>query len=432
MQGMVKNGMKVCVKILCLLLTVVLFASAALPVYAEQGNPATDDTAQDTTAADSAAPASPAPNTTAPIAVVMDYYTGEILFEKNMEQRWIPASMTKSMTAFIVYQEIAAGNLSFDTKIPVSAEASSFSTNRAVPGSYVPLPSGQLIDVDTLLKLLMIPSGNAVGIVFAEHISGSEAAFVERMNETAASLGMYAEFTNSHGAYVHFSNAYSTAILVREFISEFPDILRITSMSSVYFRGRTYSNTNLLISQKMFSEADGFKTGSLRQAGWNHSTTAERDGRRIIAVVMNTSSRMARQTQSRLLLNFGFDELMRREKERIEKVRIFYNGGLIPLPKLPEIYKGNLMLPAADILEYFGYTIQWHEEHKLVSITHENSSPATFFEDRDFAVVGGNTFSLKMPVKEINNCIYISLESVGLLTGTAAEWNWETGVVRLK
>jgi len=437
MQGMVINGMKVCVNFLCLLLTVVLFASAALPAYAEHENPATDITDQDTTEeeipeTDSTAPVSPTPNTTAPIAVVMDYYTGEILFEKNMEQRWIPASMTKSMTAFIVYQEIAAGNLSFDTKILVSAEASRFSTNRSVPGSYVPLPSGQLIDVDTLLKLLMIPSGNAVGVVFAEHISGSEAAFVERMNETAASLGMYAEFTNSHGAYVHFSNAYSTAILVREFITRFPDILRITSMRSVYFRGRTYRNTNLLISQNMFPEADGFKTGSLRQAGWNHSTTAMRDGRRIIAVVMNTSSRMARQTQSRLLLNFGFDELERREKERIEKVRVFYNGGLIPLPSLPEIYKGRLMLPAADVLEYLGYTMQWHQEHKLVSIAHENSAPATFFEDRDVAVINGNTISLMIPVKEINNCVYISLQSVGLLTDTAAEWNKETGVVRFR
>jgi len=148
----------------------------------------------------------------------MDFYTGEILYERNMEQRWIPASMTKSMTAFIVYQEIEAGNLTLDTEIRVSAGASRFSNRRSVPGTFVPLPSGGLVTVETLLRLMMIPSGNAAAVVFAEHISGTEENFVIRMNETAAEMGMYTEFTNSHGAFVHYSNAYSTAILVREFI----------------------------------------------------------------------------------------------------------------------------------------------------------------------------------------------------------------------
>ena len=401
--------MKTVKNILCFILTFIALTAVVSPVNAN-----TD------------------PNTSAPIAVVMDFYTGEILYERNMEQRWIPASMTKSMTAFIVYQEIEAGNLTLDTEIRVSEGAARFSSRRSVPGTFVPLPSGGLITAETLLRLMMIPSGNAAAVVFAEHISGTEDEFVIRMNETAADMGMYTEFTNSHGAYVHYSNAYSTAILVREFITRYPDILRITSMRSVTFRGRTYRNTNLLITQNMMPDADGFKTGSLRQARWNHSATAERDERRIITVVMNTSSRIARQNESRRLLNFGFEELERRENERAEKVRVFYDGEVIPLSSAPRFFHGRLLLPIQDILEHLGYTINWNEQYKLVSITHENGYTATLMTDRDLAVIDGDTHTLPMPAQVINGSIYASIESIGLLTGTTSEWSIETGVVRFR
>jgi len=401
--------MKVFKSILCFILTCIFCIAAFTPANADS-----------------------VPNSYAPIAVVMDFYTGEILYERNMDQRWIPASMTKSMTAFIVYQEIEAGNLTLDTEIRVSEGAARFSSRRSVPGTFVPLPSRGLITVETLLRLLMIPSGNAAAVVFAEHISGTEAEFVVRMNETAASLGMYTEFTNSHGAFVHYTNAISIAILVREFITQYPDILRITSMRNVTFRGRTYSSTNLLISQNMMADADGFKTGSLRQAGWNHSTTAERDGRRIIAVVMNTSSRMARQTESRTLLNYGFAELARREAERAEKIRVFHDGGLIPLSEAPLFYKGNLLLPIQDVMGHLGYSIRFNEEHKLVSITNDNGYTATLMTDRDLAVINGITKILPMPAQIINNKIYTSIESIGLLTGTTVDWNIEAHVIRFK
>ena len=395
--------------ILCVILIFVFLTAVFLPAYANSS-----------------------PNTSAPIAVVMDFYTGEILFERNMEQRWIPASMTKSMTAFIVYQEIEAGNLTLDTEIRVSEEASRFSTRRSVPGTYVPLPSGGLITVETLLRLLMIPSGNAAAVVFAEHISGTEEEFVKRMNETAAEMGMYTEFTNSHGAYVHYTNAYSIAILVREFITRYPDILRITSMSSVTFQGLTHYGTNLLILNNMMPDIDGFKTGTLRQAGWNHSTTAERDGRRIIAVVMNTSSSMARQTESRTLLNFGFEELERREKDRAEKVRVFHAGKLIPLSTTPRFYHGKLVLPVQDILDHLGYKTRWNEEHRLVMITHENGNKATLLIDRDLAVINGSTYTLEIPAQVIDGRLHSSVNTLGLITGTLAEWSVETGVVRLR
>jgi hypothetical protein len=189
----------------------------------------------------------------------------------------------------------------------------------------------------------------------------------------------------------------------------------------------------------MMSDADGFKTGSLRQAGWNHSATAERDGRRIITVVMNTSSRYARQIESRRLLNYGFEEIKRREMERINKARIFFDGELIPLTETPIIYKGRLLLPIENILGKLGYVINKNEAHSLVSITHENGHTATLFTGREQsatglepAVINGETRTLLMPAHMSNNIMYSSIETIGAITGTLSQWCMETGVIRFR
>ena len=366
-----------------------------------------------------------APNITAPIAIAVDFHTGEVLYERGASDRWIPASITKAMTAFITYQEMEAGRLALDTPIQVSAAAAAFSSNARVSGAFVPLPKDEYITVDILLQLLMIPSANAAAVVLAEHISGSEAAFVERMNETAESLGMYAEYTNAHGAYVHYSDAYSTAILIREFISCYPDILRITAKQSVHFNGTAYYNTNHLLSN---STIDGFKTGSLRQAGWNHSSTAERNGRRVIAIVMNAADNESRQRQSRILLDYGFAELERREAERAEKARLFFRGRVIPTA--PAISRGRLMLPARSVLEVLGYSVQWHNEHKIVILTNENGANISLFVGRSLVSINGTAHRLELPAEEIGDSVFVSMGLVALITDTTYDWNMETGVVR--
>ena len=193
-----------------------------------------------TTSAVFAAPAEePAPPTvTADAAVVMDYDTGEVLYAKDADEMRVPASMTKVMTAYLIFEELEAGNLTLDTMVPISAQNAHISRNAAYPMS-VPLPSGGQVSVEDLLKLILVPSASASCIVMAEYISGSEAAFVQRMNATAQRLGMTAEYKNSHGAHVHYLTARSQAILVREFIHRFPQILDYTSLTSVEFRGRS-------------------------------------------------------------------------------------------------------------------------------------------------------------------------------------------------
>lgn len=251
---------------------------------------------------------------TASAAIVMDYDTGEVLWAKDPDTMRVPASMTKIMTAYIIYQELEAGNITKDTEFTISDNARAISRDSNYP-TAVPLV-GATVDVDKLLELIMIPSASASCIVAAENISGSEAAFVERMNDTAKELGMQAAYENCHGAKPHYITARSIAILIRTFIQEYPDILNYTSMRYMTYNGSTYSNTNKLLSTYYYEGADGFKTGTIAEAGYCLSATALRDGRRIITVVMNSSSTAARHTDSQWLLDFGFNESARRDISR--------------------------------------------------------------------------------------------------------------------
>ena len=256
-----------------------------------------------------AAPAEePAPPTvTADAAVVMDYDTGEVLYAKDADEMRVPASMTKVMTAYLIFEELEAGNLTLDTMVPISAQNAHISRNAAYPMS-VPLPSGGQVSAEDLLKLILVPSASASCIVMAEYIAGSEEAFVQRMNDTARRLGMTAEYENSHGAFPHYMTARSQAILVRECIQRFPEMLEYTSLTSVEFRGEVYENTNQLLPgcEYAYPGADGFKTGTISEAGYCLSATAVRDGQRIITVVMHSDDNETRHTDSTALLDYGF------------------------------------------------------------------------------------------------------------------------------
>ena len=247
------------------------------------------------------------PSITADSAIVIDYDTGEVLYEKDADTMRVPASMTKVMTAYIIFEELEAGNLTLDTMVPVSKTNADRSRSSNYP-AIVPLPYGQSQSVDTLLKLILIPSASASCIVMADYISGSEEAFVQRMNETAKRLGMTAEYKNCHGAHVHYLTARSQAILVREFISRFPQVLEYTSMTGVTFNGKYYPNTNKLLPglDYAYDGVDGFKTGTITAAGYCLSATAVKNGRRIISVVMHSNDDKTRHTDSAAILDYGF------------------------------------------------------------------------------------------------------------------------------
>ena len=255
-----------------------------------------------------AAPEPDRPSVTAASAIVIDYDTGEVLYEKDADTMRVPASMTKVMTAYIIFEELEAGNLTLDTMVPISAANAQKSRDGKNYPASVPLTAGSSVSVDTLLRLILIPSASASCIVMAEYISGSEEAFVQRMNETAQRLGMTAAYENSHGAHVHYLTARSQATLVRAFIQRFPQVLNYTSLTGVTFNGKWYPNTNKLLPglDYAYDGADGFKTGTISAAGYCLSATAVKNGRRIISVVMKSSNDKTRHTDSTALLDYGF------------------------------------------------------------------------------------------------------------------------------
>jgi len=248
------------------------------------------------------------PSVTARSAIVIDFDTGEVLFNKDGDTRRPPASMTKIMTAFIVYEEIAAGRLSMDTLVHISNHASHF--HRGSWPGHIVIPAGSHQRVETLLHLIMLPSHNGACVAIAEHISGSEWAFAQRMNQVAHQLGLQAHYENAHGLWGNSKSARATAVLTQEFIRRHPDILRITSTRFFSFNGMAANNTNRILS---YPHVDGFKTGTTAAAGFCLSSTAVQNGRRVISITMNSACNDTRYSDSMRLLQFGLAEVARRD-----------------------------------------------------------------------------------------------------------------------
>jgi len=239
---------------------------------------------------------------TSQAAVVIDYESGEILYSQNMDIPLIAASLTKLMTAYILFEEIAAGNLTEETLISVSPHVVHISTEI---DHRAPFSEGASYTVDTFFKLIFLPSSNAATIAVAEYISGTEEAFVTRMNETAQRLDMNAQYETAHGLWGdNLKSAYCVAILTKNLIQTHPAVLAYSSLESFRFYDTEYSNINRLIFDS--EEIDGFKTGATATAGYCLATTAYRGGQRIIAVTMNAPSRDDAFADSQALLDYGF------------------------------------------------------------------------------------------------------------------------------
>ena len=245
------------------------------------------------------------PSITAPAAIVIDYDTGEVLYEKNPDARRAPASMTKVMCAYIIFEELAAGNITYDTLWTVGQEAAACSVSGV--SNAGPLYVGQQLTVDMALRLIFIPSACACCVLAAENISGGTAPFIQRMNETARRMGIDAYYVSTNGTIGGEQvSPRAQATLVRNFIMKYPDVLRYTSMTQVTFNGAVWSNCNKLLSTQYYEGCDGFKTGTMSAAGCCLSATAVRNGKRIISVVMGSISDYHRFTDSAALLDYGF------------------------------------------------------------------------------------------------------------------------------
>lgn len=250
----------------------------------------------------SASPAG-APAVDAASWVLMEKETGNILCAEHPHDKLEPASVTKVMTLLLVMEAVSQGRLSLTDTVQVSAHAASMG------GSQVYLKEGELMTVDDLLKAVAVASGNDAAVALAEHLAGSEEAFVERMNQRAAQLGMADTcFVNCTGlpAAGHLTSAYDIALMSRELILHHPDIRNYTTIWMDTLRDGTFqlSNTNKLI--RFYEGATGLKTGSTDAARFCISATAERDGMELISVVMGAPTSTQRFEGAKVLLNYGF------------------------------------------------------------------------------------------------------------------------------
>ena len=240
---------------------------------------------------------------TAPSAILMEKTTGTILFEQDARTQYEPASVTKVMTLLLVMEAIDGGTLSWDDTVTASPHAISMG------GSQIWLKENEQMSVRDMVKAVAVVSANDCAVALAEHIAGSEEAFVQRMNQRAAELGMeHTNFVNCTGlpAQGHLTCSYDIALMSRELILNHPAIRDFTTIWMDTLRDGQFqlSNTNRLI--YYYEGATGLKTGSTDGALYCLSATAERDGMELIAVVMHAPTSGDRFESAKALLNYGF------------------------------------------------------------------------------------------------------------------------------
>lgn len=241
------------------------------------------------------------PKIAASAFILMDYYTGKILAENNADIKLAPASLTKIMTVYVAFREIASGHLKLDDLATVSQNA--WQTG----GSRMFLEVNAKVSIEDLIKGIVIQSGNDAAVTLAEHIAGSESTFAEMMNQQAARLGMLnSHFEDSNGlpAENHYTSARDLAIVTKAIIDEFPDYYRWFSQKEFTYNKITQHNRNQLLDRD--ESVDGVKTGFTDDAGYCLVASAVRENMRLISVVMGANSANARVNENQNLLNYGF------------------------------------------------------------------------------------------------------------------------------
>ncbi len=240
-------------------------------------------------------------------ALLMDIATGTVLYEKNAHEQLAPASVTKVMTLLLIMEAVDSGKIGWEDMVTTSEAAA------AKGGSQVYLKAGETMSVTDMVKSIAVSSANDCACAMAEHIAGSESAFVDMMNSRAKELGMNdTHFVNCTGlddgenADQHRTCAYDIALMSRELMKNHPDIQKFTTIWMDTIRNGEFglSNTNKLI--RFYSGATGLKTGFTSGAGYCLSATAERDGLGLIAVVMGCETSNIRTAACKSMLDYGF------------------------------------------------------------------------------------------------------------------------------
>jgi serine-type D-Ala-D-Ala carboxypeptidase (penicillin-binding protein 5/6) len=246
-------------------------------------------------------PVPAAPSVGATSYILMDFHSETVIAERDPDAQVEPASITKLMTSYVAFNEIARGNLALDDQVRISENA------WRTPGSRMFVEVGNRVSVEDLLRGIIIQSGNDASVAIAEHLGGTEAVFASMMNEQARRLGMVnTNYVNSTGLPdpEQYTSARDSALLAQALIRDFPEFYSWYSEREFTYADIRQHNRNRLLWRD--PSVDGLKTGHTSSAGYCLVTSASRDGMRLISVVMGTASEEARATASQALAQLRF------------------------------------------------------------------------------------------------------------------------------
>jgi len=265
------------------------------------------------------------PSSSAKAFIIQDFHSGRVIAAENVDKHYEPASITKLMTAYVVFNELQAGNINLSDMVTISEKA------WRTPGSRMFVEVGKLVEVEDLVQGMIVQSGNDATVALAEYVAGSEETFAALMNRHAEDMGLTgSHFTNSTGLPDdnHFMTARDIARLTAALIRRFPEYYKWYSQKEFTFNDITQHNRNKLLWRD--ESVDGLKTGFTDSAGYCLVTSAQKEGMRLITVVLGTSSASARADSSQALLNYGF---------RFYETHKLYDAGT-PLAS-SRVWKGN-------------------------------------------------------------------------------------------
>lgn len=339
--------------------------------------------------------------TESPSVYLMELHTGKTVYEKNSKEIRSPASITKIMTLLLIYEELEKGNLTLSEEVTVSAHA------KSMGGSQVYLEEGEKQTVETMIKCIVVASGNDASVAMAEHIQGNEESFVKRMNEKAMALGMkntnFEDCCGLTDSANHYTTAEDVAIMSRELVTKYPDILKYSSIWMDTITHTTQkgseefglSNTNKLL--RTYPGCVGLKTGSTSVAKFCVSAVAKQENVTMLAVVMGSDTPAIRSKDATALLNYGFSSCALYIDEHEELVF------------KTKISGGNQKFVKGDTVEPFYYASTEKQEinqiDKVITYQEDLRAPVKKGE-----VIGKITYMLAE--KEIGSIDIISIEHV--------------------
>jgi D-alanyl-D-alanine carboxypeptidase len=287
-------------------------------------------------------------------SIVFDPASGEVISQERAGEPWYPASLTKLMTAYLVFEEIRAGRLSLEQSIAVSALAA-----KQEP-SKLGVPEGKTVTVDMALQSLLVYSANDMAVVLAEAASGTVPAFVRRMNATAERLAMAGTyFANPNGLYDErqISTARDMGVLAATILSEFPEHGHYFSQPALKVGKRKLANRNSLL--RLMKTADGMKTGFICNSGFNLVASATENGRKLVAVVLGAPNAHSRSQLAEMLLVAGFAKPKAGTAARLGDVANSELGTLVPADLTHLVCKGKDAVNWAQGSELAGWGVSF-------------------------------------------------------------------------